>query len=197
MSSSAGPVIGRPRDTAIDTAVLEATLRLLARDGFTGLSLSAVATEAGTTRPAIYRRWRDKTALVVDAIAHLAQVDPPVVTGKPFTDLVVELEHFRHCITDAGALAVVGLMLGDGVEESVRRRYHEQIVIPRRTRIRRCLSSARDRGELAADADLEVAGSFLTGSWYAFSLSVTRPPRDWARRTAVLVWRACGGVPPD
>ena len=28
---------------------------------------------AGTTRPAIYRRWKDKPALVVDAIARLAE----------------------------------------------------------------------------------------------------------------------------
>lgn len=197
MPPTPGHVLGRPRDTAIDAAVLEATLRLLARDGFTGLSLAAVAAEAGTTRPAIYRRWPDKTALVVDAIAHLAQVDPPEVSGEPFGDLVREVEHFRHCITDAGALAVVGLMLGDGVEQTVRRRYLEQIVAPRRGRIRRCLATARDRGELAADADLEIAGSFLTGSWYALAVAGAGPPDDWARRTVVLVWRACGGSPPQ
>ena len=184
---------GRPRDTAIDTAVLEAALRHLARDGFSGLSLSAVAADAGTTRPALYRRWKDKTALVVDAVAYLAKVDPPELTGEPFTDLVAELEHFRHCISEAAALPLVGLMLGDGVSPEVRRQYSEEIVAPRRARIRACLTAAVERGELRADADLLVAGSFLTGSWYSLALAGAEVPDDWARRTAILVWRACGG----
>lgn len=188
---------GRPRDTAIDDAVLEATLRQLARDGMTGLSLASVAAEAGTTRPAIYRRWKDKTALVVDAVAHLARVAPPETTGDHFTDLVGELEHFRHCITEASALPLAGLMIGDGVDPAVREQYTLEIVRPRRARIRACLDGAVARGELPADADLAVAGSFLTGSWYAFALSGTKPPDDWALRTATLVWRACGGTPPS
>jgi AcrR family transcriptional regulator len=187
---------GRPRDAAIDEAVLEATLRQLARDGMTALSLASVAAEAGTTRPAIYRRWKDKTALVVDAVAHLARVAPPPTTGEPFTDLVAELEHFRHCITEAAALPLAGLMMGDGVEPAVREQYTREVVRPRRTRIRACLDAAVAQGDLPADADLAVAGSFLTGSWYAFALTGTKPPHDWARRTAVLVWRACGGTLP-
>lgn len=194
MTSSTLP--GRPRDTAIDAAVLGATLRHLARDGLTGMSIAAVAADAGTTRPAVYRRWPDKTALVVDAVAHLAQVGEPDVMGEPFTDLVAELEHFRHCITEAGALPLVGLMLGDGVDAPVRERYLHDVVGPRRTRIRACLRSAVERGDLPADADLAVAGSFLTGSWYAISLAGDVPPPDWARRAAALVWRACGGRPP-
>ena len=71
-----GTAVGRPRDASIDDAVLDATLHRLARDGFAGLSLASVAAEAGTSRPAIYRRWPDKESLVVDAIARLAQVDP-------------------------------------------------------------------------------------------------------------------------
>lgn len=183
---------GRPRDAAIDDAVLDAALHQLARDGFSALSLAAVAAEAGTSRPAIYRRWPDKESLVIDAIARLARVDPPEVGGDPFEDLVTELEHFRHCITEAAALPLAGLMLGDGVQDALRDRYHELIVVPRRTRIRSHLQRAVDDGTLDADADLVVAGTFLTGSWYSLALAQVDPPDDWARRTATLVWRACG-----
>lgn len=192
MTSSAG----RPRDAAIDRAVLEATLRGLARDGYAGLSLSAVAADAGTTRPALYRRWADKESLVVDAIAHLAQVDPPVTTGEPFADLVAELEHFRHCIRDAGALPLAGLMLGDSVSAEVRERYQQLVVVPRRARLRALLASALEQGLLAADADLALAGTLMTGSWYALALAQVDPPPDWAERVARLVWRACGGEVP-
>lgn len=188
-----GTAVGRPRDASIDDAVLDATLHRLARDGFAGLSLASVAAEAGTSRPAIYRRWPDKESLVVDAIARLAQVDPPDVGASPFDDLVAELDHFRHCITEAAALPLAGLMLGDDVNDTLRAKYHDLIVVPRRTRIRACLQRAIDEGSLEADADLLVAGTFLTGSWYAFALAGATPPDDWGRRTATLVWRACGG----
>lgn len=175
--------------------MLHVTLRHLARDGFTGLSLAAIAADAGTSRPAVYRRWPNKEALVVDAIVHLAQVEPPQPTGRPFDDLVVELEHFRHCIELAASLPVAGLMLGDGVDDAVRDRYRDEVVAPRRTRIRACLDAAVAEGSLAADADLAIAGTFLTGSWYAMAVAGVEPPRDWPQRTATLVWRACGGDP--
>lgn len=187
---------GRPRDAGIDAAVLDATLSHLARDGFAGLSLAAVAADAGTTRPALYRRWKDKTALAVAAVARLAAVEPPPVTDRPYDDLVAELEHFRYCITKAGALPLVGLMLGDGVEPEVRAQYDAEIVMPRRARFRAILDAAQASGDLPADADLVVAGSFLTGSWYSMALAGVDAPPDWASRVATLVWRACGGTPP-
>jgi AcrR family transcriptional regulator len=198
VTTIAGPAgAGRPRDTAIDVAVLEAALCELARNGMAGLSLAAVASAAGTTRPAIYRRWKDKTALVVDAVAHLAEVAPPTVTGEALADLVAELEHFRQCISEASALPLAGLMLGDGVDQVVREQYAQKIVAPRRGRLKACLAAAVEQGDLPGDADFTIATSFLTGSWYAFALAETEPPANWASRTGDLVWRALGGDPAE
>jgi len=49
---------------------------------------------------------------------------------------------------------------------------------------------------LAPDADLAMAGTLLTGSWYSLALAEVAPPADWAERVARLVWRACGGTVP-
>lgn len=190
-------VRGRPRNRAIIGAVLDAALVELGAKGYSGFSLSAVAAAAGTTRPAIYRRWPDKDALIVDAVAHLADAESPECSGDPFDDLVAELENFRHCITVAGALPLAGLMLTDGLEPAVRRTYLDRIVAPRRGRIRAILERAVADGRLDADADLDIASTFLTGSWYAHGVAGRRPPKDWASRTAALVWRACGGEPGD
>jgi AcrR family transcriptional regulator len=182
---------GRPRDLTIDADVLDAALRELAGSGYAAFSMSAVAEAAGTTRPALYRRWPGKQALIVDAVARLAATAPPAVTGDPFTDLVAELENFRHCIKAAGSLPLAGLMLGDEVDPAVRDAYLEQVVAPRRARIRALLRAGIAAGDLDPGADLDVAGTFLTGSWYAFHVAGRRPPRDWASRTAALVWAAC------
>jgi pimeloyl-ACP methyl ester carboxylesterase/AcrR family transcriptional regulator len=59
---------GRPRDPDIDAAVLHATRELLVEQGYTALTFGAVAARAGSTRPALYRRWSSKAHLVYDAV---------------------------------------------------------------------------------------------------------------------------------
>jgi AcrR family transcriptional regulator len=46
-------------------------------------------------------------------------------------------------------------------------------------------------------ADLDDAAGLPSGSWYARELAGRPVPRDWAERTAALVWRAVGGGDPD
>ncbi len=185
--------VGRPRDTSIDSVVLATARRHMACHGLAGLSIAAVAEDAGTTRPTIYRRWPTKLALAVAAVANLAEIAPPPTSDDAFADLVAELEHFRHCITDTAAVALAGVMLQDGVDPQFQARYREHLVAPRRARLRACLQRGIDAGHLDSDADLAVAGSLLTGSWYAFAISGADVPDDWAHRVADLTWRACGG----
>jgi pimeloyl-ACP methyl ester carboxylesterase/AcrR family transcriptional regulator len=59
---------GRPRDPDIDAAILEATRELLVEHGYAALTVGAVAARAGSTRPALYRRWSSKAHLVYDAV---------------------------------------------------------------------------------------------------------------------------------
>jgi AcrR family transcriptional regulator len=62
---------GRPRDPSRDDAIRAAILRLLAEVGYGGLTMDAVAAEAGVGKATIYRRWRTKQDLVVDTISDL------------------------------------------------------------------------------------------------------------------------------
>jgi AcrR family transcriptional regulator len=61
------PPAGRPRDPRIDAAVLAATAELVLENGYPGVTVAAVAARAGTTPPAIYRRWRSLPHLVHEA----------------------------------------------------------------------------------------------------------------------------------
>ncbi len=59
---------GRPRDGRIDAAVLQATRDLLEEVGYLQLTVAAIAQRAGTTKPAVYRRWPTKAHLVHEAV---------------------------------------------------------------------------------------------------------------------------------
>src|SRR5690348_244768 len=60
---------GRARDGAIDARILAAAKRQLAVLGYEGMSIAAVAQEAGTTRQALYRRWPSKADLAAAVVA--------------------------------------------------------------------------------------------------------------------------------
>ncbi len=185
---------GRPRDTALDGAIVDATLELLGDVGYGALTISAVADRAGTTRPAVYRRYRTKAELAVAALASLSSSTVPQPTGDHLADLVAELTTFRDGIRSANGVALAAAVLQDGADRAMVTAYRRLVVEPRRSRIRRILDTAADAGAIdASDDDRAVAVTMCTGSWYAFALAGRRPPADWPERTARLVWRAVGG----
>lgn len=185
---------GRPRDPALDAAILEATLCLLNESGIDAVTFERIADRAGTTRPALYRRYRSRDELVVAALASLSETTSPEPTGDHLEDLVAELAAFRDAITRTHSITLVGSMLLDSVDQAVKDAYRTRIVRPRRDRIRRILTAARADGLLTGKAaDQRAAVTMCTGSWYANVLAGEAPPRDWPRRTATLVWRSLGG----
>jgi AcrR family transcriptional regulator len=184
---------GRPRDISIDERILGIARRHLAEHGYERLSLAAVAAEAGTTRPALYRRWPGRAELATAAIASLSEAEARPSTQSPFADLVGELEAFRRGVTRPDGLSLVGTMLQRGTDPELRRLYRERIVTPRRRRLRAIVERAVADGSLTG-GDLDLAVASLTGSFYALALAGSIPSR-WPERAALHVWRALGGRP--
>jgi AcrR family transcriptional regulator len=191
--SNASDRRGRARDPGIDARVLAVASRHLSSLGYEAMSLAAVAQEAGTTRQALYRRWPTKASLAADALKSAADAGPEVATDDPLADLAAELADFQRGVSLPGRLSLVGTMLQDGTAPGARERYQAQIIAPRRRRIRDILERAQRLGLIDAAADLEVAVTLATGSWYARALAGDDPPANWPDRAAALVWRAVGG----
>jgi AcrR family transcriptional regulator len=196
--SSAERKPGRARDPGIDARVLAVASRHLSALGYEAMSVAAVAHEAGTTRQALYRRWPDKASLAADALlTAAAEVPREAASSSPLADLTAELADFQRGVSLAGRLSLVGTMLQDATAPEARARYQARVIAPRRARIRAILERARQLGMIDAGADLDIAVSLGTGSWYALALAGQSPPEDWTARTAALVWKAVGGtVPP-
>ena len=92
-----------------------------------------------------------------------------------------------------GRLSLVGTMLQDTTDAEARERYRRRIIAPRRRRLLAIFERAQCNGLIDADADLEIAVTMCTGSWYGRALATSDAPAGWARRTAALVWRGVGG----
>ena len=185
---------GRSRDPGIDARLLAAAYRHLSVNGFEALSLTGVAREAGTTRQALYRRWPDKASLAAAALAAAADLGLAVRSEDPLADLAAELADFQRGVSRPGRMSLVGTMLQDSTDPALMARYQAEVIAPRRRRIRAILRRAQHLGLIDADADLEVAVTMGTGSWYARAVAGNSPPPDWPARTAALIWRAVGGT---
>src|ERR671933_1696626 len=73
---------GRPPKGQVgDTSgrILEAALRLFAREGYAGASIRKIAREVGVTEGAIYAHFEGKRAIYE---ALVAQAGPPVILGE-------------------------------------------------------------------------------------------------------------------
>lgn len=179
---------GRPRDGAIDDAVLAATLEQLAVHGYEGLSLMAVAKAAGTTRQAIYRRWRGKGELAVAAVAALPEAADLEPTGDHRADLRAELEAFRRGVLRPGGVSMVGAMLQDSVDADLRDAYREHLVAPRRRRLAAIVEAAVADGELPDGTDVELVVAGCTGTLYALALAGRPAGRDWPDRMVATIF---------
>lgn len=56
--------LGRKRNPALDSAILDAALNVLTENGFAGMTMDVTAKRANAT---VYRRWPSKIELVIDA----------------------------------------------------------------------------------------------------------------------------------
>ncbi|MCW2704214.1 MAG: Transcriptional regulator, TetR family [Blastococcus sp.] len=82
----------RPLDRAKDDAITAAVQDVLARMGYSGLTMDEVAVVAGVGKAAIYRRWTSKEDLLVSFIQE-SIVDVLVVdTGSLRSDMIVLLK---------------------------------------------------------------------------------------------------------
>jgi len=184
---------GRPRDAEADARILRAAIDLLGRDGYVRMSLDAVASEAGVTRPTIYRRYRGKAELAAAALASLA-ADRDETAPKPMGDLRRDLlaltAHFRAGVTRQFGLALVGTVLAEESETpELLTMYREQVVAPRRAMFREVLQAGQARGEIRKDADIDTAIAMLVGALYAHRLAEPELPKNWDQRVVDTVLR--------
>lgn len=148
---------GRPRNPQVDAAAIEATLALLAEQGYEALTIESVANRAGIGKPAIYRRWHGKEMLVCDALRSLHEGVRTPDTGSTWGDLVVLV----HDMVDLTNRTVVGAVMGRLVGAALTNPhlmeiFDEAVLQPHRQSARAAIERGIARGELRPDTDPEL-----------------------------------------
>lgn len=181
---------GPRKDPAIDTAVLAATRDLLIERGYAATSIDLIASTAGVSRPAVYRRWESKAHLVHEAVF------PDLGPESPLDDFTAEITRLCHGAVrmygdPAVREAIPGLLTDLRANKSLRRVLRDRL-------------EAAARGDLAARLDDAVAAGTASsvdpdtlmdviagGAWYAVCV---RRVTDVDRAAAELTQLVLRGV---
>jgi AcrR family transcriptional regulator len=193
---SSSAIAGRPRDRRIDEGVIQATLELLTEVGYGRLTIAAVAARAGTTKPAVYRRWRTKSRLVHEAVfPDEGQVFIPD-TDDIEADLTSMVRAAVELFSRPGARAAIPGLLGEFVVDptlhaKLLERFAGVVWEPMRARIDR----ATERGQVRGGVDASVVLDLVGGA--ALLALLTRSLADldetWVRSTVAILLK---GITP-
>ncbi|HUW87475.1 MAG TPA: TetR/AcrR family transcriptional regulator [Candidatus Paceibacterota bacterium] len=103
--------IGRPRDTSRDVVIEKAAIELLREVGYEQLTIESVATRAQVSKATIYRRWKNKAALITDSVHHYAFCKAPAIdTGSLRGDLIGVISEKVKTMKSADGQLIAGLM---------------------------------------------------------------------------------------
>lgn len=163
-------------------AILTAALELLSENGYADLTIEAIAGRAGVGKQTIYRWWRGKGAVVLEALVeNTAGAEPATLpdTGDVRADLrtVVRatVAEFADPKLSATTRAITIETLADEVlAEQVR----DRLLRPQLDAVRARLRGGQDAGQIRTDLDLDQAVELLFGPLYHRWLLRTGPLTD-------------------
>ncbi|MER5548335.1 TetR/AcrR family transcriptional regulator [Streptomyces sp. NPDC002589] len=171
-SNEPRPHTGRRRNEAARRAILDAALELLADADGAPVSVETIARAAGVGKQTLYRWWPSKGAVLLDALTDRAAQDVP----SPDTgNLREDLREWAVATFEASQRRPSAPALRTLVREAAQDAHLAELMRvftqSRRAAVREVLERGRERGELAADRDLDLlVDQFYGFFWYRFLL---------------------------
>ncbi len=149
---------GRPRSPETRAKILKAAYEMLNEVGFMDLTIEGVAARAEVGKPTIYRRWKTKAALAMDAF--LEAVNPELAfpdTGKAKKDFREQMQKIVKLMNSPRG-EVLASVIGCGqADEELIAAFRENWLTPRREDAKRIFQRGVERGELREGIDAEIA----------------------------------------
>lgn len=147
----------RRRGEVLEEAILYAAWEELSETGYTNLTMESVATRAGTNKAVLYRRWDNKTELVIAAI----QKNMPKISNEiPNTgDLRCDVYAYLHGLMEPlkliGAQTIRGLIMEPVVWRNLFASLPQMIERRAESKLTAAMSAILKNAELRGDVCLE------------------------------------------
>ncbi|RGE18040.1 TetR-like C-terminal domain-containing protein [Leucobacter sp. wl10] len=185
---------GRPTDPKISEKLLDTAERILETDGFQGLRVEALVSEAQTSRPAMYRRFPDLAHLTLEVLLRRYGDNRVEPTGTLAGDLLqLQLNEAKMLSEPLMAKTLPALLKAVSDDPKLGKLLYEEFILPRRLRVKEVIDNAVDRGELGTGSyNLVFICNLLLGPLMSLSMVPSASAdlsADAARMTAEVVER--------
>jgi AcrR family transcriptional regulator len=169
--------LGR-RGAAVRAAVLEAALAELVDHGIDGVTVAAVAARAGVHETSVYRRWRTREDLIVDALLDRSATQIPVPdTGSLQGDLVELARRVIGYLSSRIGRALVRMSTLIVEDESLAQA-RANFLASRLAAIRVVVDRAIEGGELPAGTDAGLVLEMLVAPLHLRTIMTGEPLTD-------------------
>lgn len=164
---------GRPRDPALDEAIILATRARLVQDGYSRMTIGDIAADAGVSRPTLYRRWNNKFELVIDALDYgfRKQRDldgPDIGRLEPREALVEAVRRLDPAYFNPDAMVLMGNFAGEAIRTpELLEILRKHAVEPRVSLVEGVLSHLQERGAVRDNIDKHTIATLCFGSYFA------------------------------
>ena len=186
---------GRPRSEHARLAILRSTLKLLGENGFSDLTIEAVAAHASVGKATVYRWWPNKAVLIADAFASSTtrKLHFPD-TGFVRADMSQQMRQLVKVFRSPRGRIVSAILGGGQSDPDLIAAFRERFLWPRRREAYATLRRGILRGELGQDQDLDLLLDSLYGPIYMrFLIRHDSLTPDFVDRLCELV---LGGASP-
>ncbi len=163
-AQSAPPTSEAARACRSGDAILAATLEVLAERGMEGLTVDGVAARAKVGKATIYRHWRSRAELVMDAMTSLPTSTPLVPTGDLRSDLCAAFAGLQEVLGDPDRSRLLAALVDAAERDPELAQLHIRHGAGRRAPARALIAAAVRRGELAPDTDPDLTVDLVAGT---------------------------------
>ena len=168
------PGAGRRRDPAIDEKLRHAARLLYAREGWAGFHFEGVARAAGVSKDAVYRRYADPQALLLDALSD--QSVPMLAADRPVEEALIAFATDTLAYFSSGSGYANLRVHVDGAQHpKVLEEYRTRVVEPQLAQAVDVLERARQAGELDPGVSPSAVIEALGGAVMLYALAAAPP----------------------
>lgn len=185
----AGGRAGRPPSAAAHRAILDAARELLMQRDLAHLNLEQVAARAGVGKATIYRHWPTREAIALELLLEMAgEMVPARDRGDTRAELIAMVAGTVRVLTGAPLGRVMqGLFSDLALNPAVAEPFRAAVVRARRAAVAEVMARGIRRGQVRADADVDLATELLVGPVYYRLLFGGPFPPDFADRVVDAV----------
>jgi AcrR family transcriptional regulator len=195
LSACAPAARGRKRDRQVRATILTVLIQQIQELGYSNVTIDGLAKAAKVGRMTIYRWWRTKAEIALEAAEFIAESAAPVVIEQQ-TSLETTLQNLLintfAALEDTGTL-YAALMSEAQSDPNFATLFYERFVLQRRQGLENLFKKGQQQGEISDRVCLDLLVDLVYGAmWYRLLMRHAPLDASFAKELTRAVLQAAG-----